>query len=449
MLLRQQHKRAPAAKQQSRQRDWFKKSAHIVLCFFCLLPALSGCGQEALLPAELSTQPAVTTREPRIDALSNTSSSSPPTCTASTTPVAQTVSSTVEAAAAHLPSLPDELLLLQKAGRSIALEKQSLAQTAAVLTFAGDCTIGSYPECPPQKQFKALFQASGSPTYPFDLVKPWFQADDGTVINFEGTLTTAEQAAVKQWRFQGDPAFAKILPQSGVEVATLANNHSMDYLQAGYDDTLSALTAAGTAVGDTGRPVHFSAKGMDFVILSYDLRPVKQAQRGETEITAHCAEIAEQAATGAAVIVCMHWGVEYEPVAAYQQEYARRMIDAGAELIIGHHPHILQGIECYRGKYICYSLGNFAFGGNDVAKAASLETMLIRAYFERRDGQTQCTGLSAVPCYITSHQDLKVNNYRPQPLSGTQAQKVIDRVLSLSSALPNGIDHLEFYTAIT
>lgn len=444
MPLHQQHE---GTKQQTGQRFRMKKHFYIGLCLLCLLPALGGCGRESLPASDATAWQAAITQEPRTKAFAEAVSAFHASASiASTAPTAQNAPSAVETALPATPSPSGESLLLQKAKRAIDREKRALSKTEAVLTFAGDCTIGSYPECPPSKRFESLLQASGSSTYPFDLVKRWFQEDDRTIINFEGTLTTAGQAAVKQWQFRGDPAFAKILPLSSVEIATLANNHSMDYLQAGYNDTLRALTAAGTQVGDTGRPVRFSAKGMDFVILSYDLRPVKQAQRGEAEITAHCKEIAEQAASGAAVIVCIHWGVEYKAVTAYQQEYARRMIDAGAELIIGHHPHILQGIECYQGKYICYSLGNFAFGGNDVAKAASLETMLIRAYFEQREGKTQCTGLSAVPCYITSHRDLTVNNYRPQPLFGSQAQKAIRRVLRLSAALPNGITQLDSYT---
>lgn len=336
--------------------------------------------------------------------------------------------------------------LLAKAQTALNREKKTLKGTEAVFTFAGDCTIGSFPECTPKKRFDTLFHADGSPTYPFDLVRGWFQADDRTIINFEGTLTTATKMANKDWRFKGEPGFAKILPESDVEIATLANNHSQDYLEAGYTDTLKYLTAENIAAGDEGRPVKFAAKGMEFVILSCNIWPITNVKQTDAEIAVLCEEISRYAQEKRAVIVCIHWGIEYAPANSAQKTYARQMIDAGAELIIGHHPHILQGMEQYKGKYICYSLGNFAFGGNAAAKPASLETILVRPRFEKISGRAVCTGLCVVPCHMTSHPDPKINNYRPMPVFGTQAQQVIDRVLRLSSALPDGIRQLDSFS---
>lgn len=339
-----------------------------------------------------------------------------------------------------------EAALLQKVKAALAKEKSTLKEGEAVLTFAGDCTIGSYPECGPQKRFETYLDAAGSPTYPFDLVKDWFQADDQTIINFEGTLTTATKMANKSWRFKGRPAFAGILTKSGVEIATLANNHSRDYLETGYQDTIQHLTSENILVGDRGRPVRFSARGMNFVILSYNLWPVVDIAKTNADVTKICEEISQSAKGEAAVIVCLHWGKEYEPVTASQKRYARQMIDAGAELIIGHHPHILQGVERYKGKYICYSLGNFAFGGNATVRAESLDTVLVRPRFLPEGDHAICTGLTVVPCHMTSHSNLKINNYRPRPLFGKDARRVVDRLLRLSSALPDGISQLDSYS---
>lgn len=334
----------------------------------------------------------------------------------------------------------------KKIQAALSREEHAWKEEEVVLTFVGDCTIGSFPECRVSKRFETYFDASGSPTYPFDLVKDWFRADDRTVINFEGTLTTATKMAEKSWRFKGRPKFAKILSQSNVEIATLANNHSKDYLEAGYQDTLRYLTAEQIMAGDRGRPVRFSTKGMDFVILSYNLWPVEDEAETNADVAKICREIAREAEGEAAVIVCLHWGEEYEPVTAYQKRYARQIIDAGAELIIGHHPHMLQGIEQYKGKYICYSLGNFAFAGNVATRRESLETMLVRPRFSKGERHPMCTGLTIVPCFSTSHADLSVNNYRPRPVFGAEAQQVMEKLQKLSSQLPNGVHKLDTYS---
>lgn len=407
----------------------------LLLGLLLLLP-MGGCKKQEAAPLEPDGDTVIHPHQ-----TSQTQANSPLTSTSPTMtqpPVTEPVT--------HKISAAKEQALLTKAEAALGREKHATAAAQAVLTFAGDCTIGSYPECTPSKRFDTLFHADGNPAYPFDLVKAWFQADDKSIINFEGTLTTANKMANKSWRFKGEPDFAKILPQSGVEVATLANNHSMDYLKAGYNDTLNHLTAENISAGDEGRPVRFTTKGMEFVILSRNIWPINDIKESNAEIAALCHEISEYAKQNIAVIVSIHWGIEYAPVNSTQRTYARQMVDAGAELIIGHHPHILQGIEQYKGKYICYSLGNFAFGGNATTRAASLETMLVRPRFSKEENRTVCTGLSIVPCHSTSHPNKKVNNYRPMPVFGKEAQQVVDKVLRLSSALPNGIIKLDTYS---
>lgn len=126
-------------------------------------------------------------------------------------PVVESVSRAKPHLINHKLSAAKEKELLMKTGTALDREKKKLKDTEAVFTFAGDCTIGSYPECAPNQRFDTLFHADGSPAYPFDLVRDWFEADDRSIINFEGTLTTATKMAHKSWRFKGEPAFAKIL----------------------------------------------------------------------------------------------------------------------------------------------------------------------------------------------------------------------------------------------
>lgn len=414
-----------------------KKRCGILLLLTLLLTLIaSGCGQQAA-----ETEPSIFSSQDFSGTMAATASSPQ-----AADPPSESDSQAEARSVTHKIPADEEKSLLKQAQAAVAREKRALQSAEAVLTFAGDCTIGSFPECSPQKRFDTLFHADGSPTYPFDLVKEWFQADDLSIINFEGTLTTATKMADKSWRFKGEPDFAKILPRSGIEVATIANNHSWDYLEAGHSDTVKYLAAENVMVGDEDRPVKFTANGMDFIILSRNIWPITDIKQTNEEVSALCEEIARYSKENLAVIVCIHWGIENDPVTGNQRTYARQIIDAGAELIIGHHPHILQGIEQYKGKFICYSLGNFAFGGNAATRTDSLETMLVRPRFSKTENRAVCTGLSIVPCYSTSHPNLRVNNYRPKPVFGEEAQKVIDKVLRLSSVLPNGITKLDTFS---
>lgn len=119
------------------------------------------------------------------------------------------------------------------------------------------------------------------------------------------------------------------------------------------------------------------------------------------------------------------------------------MIDAGADLIVGAHPHQLQGIEQYNGKYIVYSLGNFAFGGNENAVKAARDTMIVRPRFKKDSaGKPYCSGMTVVPFAESSAPDASVNNYRPIPLYGEDAARVKQTLISRSAPLSNGISNL-------
>lgn len=112
---------------------------------------------------------------------------------------------------------------------AIAAERTLYGSDEAVLTFAGDCTLATFPECPEHLNFNSVYRASGSLTYPFDYAKYWFQNDDYTIVNLENAFTTATKAEVKEWRFKGDPSYAGMLAPSGIEGVTLENNHARDF----------------------------------------------------------------------------------------------------------------------------------------------------------------------------------------------------------------------------
>lgn len=307
------------------------------------------------------------------------------------------------------------------------------------MTFAGDCSFGAINGFQGSRYFPEVYLASQSISYPFDRVKAIFEADDLTVVNFEGTLTTASAEADKQWHFKGAPSFAAILPAASVEVALLTNNHAGDYLEAGYADTVHALRAQGVELVEESAPFVTTIRGVRVVIIG-DCAVVG-------EDTPHTDGVAERVLTqiqqwktpDTIVIVDLHWGAEYTEVpTAWQQTSAHAFIDAGADLVIGQHPHILQGIESYRGRSIVYSLGNFAFGGNCLAKYP--ETMLFDVVFRVDADGVSIESSNIIPCRTTSSTERNSagvlwNNFQPEPLSGFEAEQVLTLIEARSTLL--------------
>jgi len=153
------------------------------------------------------------------------------------------------------------------------------------------------------------------------------------------------------------------------------------------------------------------------------------------------------------VVVVMHWGSELDPTPRpWQQAMGRKFIDAGADAVVGHHPHVIQGIELYRGKTIAYSLGNFAFGGNSLARAP--ETFILQLRFRISDGKTSVKEAEIVPCWTTSSRsknDAGVlrNNYQPKPVFGRDADKVAELLLRRCRGLKYGVKKIRYRKVTT
>ncbi len=313
----------------------------------------------------------------------------------------------------------------------------------AVFTFAGDCTFAYFNEQNRSHGFPSVYEKSGSKTYPFDNVRGVFSADDITTVNFEGTLTDSRNHADKQFYFRGKKEYAKILSGSSVECANLANNHTLDYYEKGFEDTVKALEAENTGLFWAGEPyvstLRTDSGTVSVVMLSTSSIDIKNKSKF-TEIKK---QIERYKSPNTIVIVNLHWGVERAAKPSqWQTETARELVDAGADLIVGHHPHVLQGIEKYKGVYIAYSIGNFSFGGN--SKANNPETIILRAVFDIDSGEVgECT-ISAVPCHTTSSGS-SVNDYKPSLQYGGAGEKIIDLVLSRSAMLENGITEIEWH----
>ncbi|MBM7713381.1 poly-gamma-glutamate synthesis protein (capsule biosynthesis protein) [Bacillus thermophilus] len=310
------------------------------------------------------------------------------------------------------------------------------------ISMVGDNSFGTYPEAPEHLQFDYVFEKNnGDNQYVYKNSLPWFHSDDYTVINAESAFTTETKAQQKMWRIKSHPKYAAFLPASGIEAANLANNHTMDYFEAGYHDTLKAFEEQDVAVFNEGMPLIVNIKDIETVFLGYDYRYRKSA---DTYLHNIIKDVKKYKRKDNLVIVNMHWGIEYKqtPV-AYQTKFGRAALDAGADIIVGHHPHCLQSIEKYNGKYIIYSMGDYAFGADPTLK--SRETAIFRLTFAKENGSVVTKGLRIAPALENSNNSETENNYQPLPVFGEKAKEIVDELTRISTLIPNGVSEIDYF----
>ncbi|MCT4685828.1 CapA family protein [Vallitalea sp.] len=310
------------------------------------------------------------------------------------------------------------------------------------ITAIGDCTLGSFPEVTTGKSFEDVLSANNNDyEYPFKNAFKWIKSDDITLINFEGTLTDATKLANKKWRFKGPKEYTNFLTSSSIEVVNIANNHSYDYLEQGYADTVKNMNDAD--IGVSGNE-YIYIKNIDSIKVAFIGHMAKDEPEDIFDKVKR--DILKANKDGADVIVCsFHWGIEYNNMPTnYQKKLGHFAIDCGADMVIGHHPHILQGIELYNGKYIAYSLGNFVFGGNEILydeRHKDVDTILLRQQIDLDDKEIIDIRLSIVPFRLSG--DTKYNNYQPIVQAGDEGLRIRDKLISLSNKLEYGIKSLE------
>ena len=287
-----------------------------------------------------------------------------------------------------------------------------------VLSFAGDCTLGTdHNSYGAQGTFVNLVGENYG--YPFENVLPYFANDDFTFINLEGVFTDSGTPAEKMFRFRGPTRFAAILPAGSIEVVSLANNHTLDYGQTGYKNTKAALESENiTYVEHLKTAMYTTESGLKIGLFGVNYTVGPQTLKNN---------IAKLKTDGAEVIiVAFHWGIEgsYRTIAA-QVNLAHAAIDAGADIVVGHHPHVLQPMEEYKDGIIYYSLGNFSFGGN--RNPQDKDTAVIQQVVIREpDGTVHLGDTIAVACRLSSVAGY--NDYRPTPYADGSAEQL--RVLS-------------------
>ncbi len=305
-----------------------------------------------------------------------------------------------------------------------AAAAEQAVQDEITIAAVGDIMLGGRAE-PFLKEF--------GPDYPFRSVMPFLSRADVVVGNLESSISTRGIAVEnKKFTLRAGPIAAQALKKAGVRVVTLANNHSMDFGPLALRDTLTVLdendilyTGAGMDLDEARAPAILTVKGRTIAFLSYSLTfPLEFfASAGRPGTAPGYADfvrsdIEKVRPSVDLIVVSFHWGAELMTTAKhYQVELGHQAIDWGADLVLGHHPHVLQELEVYQGRLIAYSLGNFVFGSESNNTNAAIILLLT---FQGKS----LSRVEVVP--------LDVNNYRvkyrPRVLTGRAAREVLENV---------------------
>lgn len=320
---------------------------------------------------------------------------------------------------------------ISQTGSLTVTPEPKMDPVSLTLSVVGDCTLGTDEYFDYDTSLNAYYENYGA-DYFMANVKSIFSKDDLTIANFEGTLTESTEREDKQFAFKAPASYANILTAGFVEAVNTANNHSHDYGEESFNDTLKAL--------DTANILHF---GYDETAVT-EVKDVKVGLVGIYELNDHLGReeqlkqnIAKVKQDGAQLIVVIfHWGNEKEEVPDENQKTLGHLaIDEGADLVCGHHPHVLQGIEEYKGKNIVYSLGNFCFGGN--AYPSDMDTIIFQQTFTiDQNGVKDDNVTNIIPCSISSDSDY--NNYQPTPAEGEEATRIMQKIQKRSSWIKDG-----------
>ncbi len=301
-------------------------------------------------------------------------------------------------------------------------------QIPVTLRFAGDVLLASHYETQMWDSsgatFRCLYRLGGA---------------DATVVNLESPVTTRGKRITKPFNFRMPPRFLSALTDGGIDIVSIANNHIFDYGPRGLLDTISYLDSVGVRHVGAGRnsmeahrPVIDTIRGREVAFLAYygggEAPGAGKSSPGvaRRELAQVCGDIRNLREGGRSryVVIILHWGTERatSPDRA-QVAFAHALIDAGADAVVGHHPHVLQGIERYGRGVIAYSLGNFVFGGND---RDTYNTGML----EIRLG-TGAAGYSFIP--------VRIDRWRASILSGADSLRLIGSMRKLSSRFPKTI----------
>ncbi len=290
------------------------------------------------------------------------------------------------------------------------------SSSTVILSFAGDCTFANHFEDFVEDRF-------GYPFERFDLMSK----SDISMVNLENSITHRTQKVKKEFNFKMDPKYLGTLQSAGIDLVTVANNHIFDYGPQGLLDTIHFLDSVGIKHVGAGRNLAEARRGVLFDIKGFRIGFLGYFGSGTSAATSNQAAVAPRSAPmlikdiqslkqidkADYVVVNIHWGTEK---ALYPQEWqiilAHTLVDSGADLVVGHHPHVLQGVEKYKNAVIAYSLGNFLFGGNSRSTYDTAVLKVELGHSVRR--------ISVVPIHV--------KDWQPSVLSGSEGERVVASV---------------------
>jgi len=305
-----------------------------------------------------------------------------------------------------------------------AKEKLPQKPEKVVLIAVGDISFS--------RGVERMVKAQGDIDYPLAKVRDYLNGGDLVFGNLETTITSGREILDNEMVFRSDPGTEKALKQAGFSLLSLANNHTSDFGQKGVLDTLNYLHQTGISYVGAGqneqeayKPVYLEKNGIKFAFLAYTDQSLVPSSYEAGEEWAGSAfmriERMERAIKQAKkeadlVIVAVHGGIEYTPEPNNRQkDFSQAAIDAGADLIIGHHPHVVQTMEKYQGKFIFYSLGNFVF--DQMWSRETKEALALKIYFSPQG----VSRISFLPVVIE-------NFSQPRPANDKESEKILQRL---------------------
>lgn len=320
---------------------------------------------------------------------------------------------------------------LSEADQENANEDNISDTDTITLAFVGDVLLGSTVE-------NLLIEHGYE--YPYQYMKAVLQQADFTLANLETPVTDRGEPLDKQYAYRSHPDVLPAFKEAGFDIVNLANNHILDYQVDGLMSTLRHLqnediyyVGAGENIDEAFQPVVVEKDGVKVAVLGFS-RVVPDGSWKAAEnrpgvastynYTKPIEAIENAAKTADIVVVLAHWGDEREDFPnEYQKELARRYIDAGADVIVGSHPHVLQGIEFYNGKWIAYSLGNFIYTTRDDGQEDTYKTWESGVLEAECDKNGDCQ-LQIIPVY---------NKWAlPKPMEEDDAAALIQRLNEIS-----------------
>jgi len=298
------------------------------------------------------------------------------------------------------------------------------------LSAAGDTTLGGDHRWAGYHAFMREFNNSGRDHSHFlRNVAHIFYESDLSIVNLEGTLTYETEHLDKEFAFRGPPHFAQILSSSHVDAVTISNNHTIDFHRQGYLDTVSALRAEGIVYFGNEFTTIIEVNGIQVGMFGY--RIWQDTAENRNRISTAISDLEDRGAQ--LIIAYFHWGVERENrPEQHQINIGRYAIRSGADLVLGAHPHVVQGIEEYMGRFIVYSLANFCFGGN--ANPPDQDSFIFQQTFSFYDGVLlPDISKNIIPIFVSSVRYR--NNFQPTVAEGADAERILGRIERYSAWL--------------